>query len=133
MKSFSAKASSCSARPARASAIACTSFTSDPATDPATDGGDEAARAETGPPGGDAGDGDAGTDGAVDSSSTVGCSDGTVEGFFFTGLFDEMMQQPSNIFDEVTDARGVSYYVPLTAETWIRCLETLRLILLPSQ
>jgi hypothetical protein len=59
--------------------------------------------------------------------------DGSVEGFFFAGVFEDLAQQPSNIFDEVTGADGKAYHVPLTVETWIQCLETLRLVLSPSQ
>ena len=59
--------------------------------------------------------------------------DGSVEGFFLAGVFEDLVQQPSNIFDEVIGADGKAYYVPLTAETWIQCLETLRLVLSPSQ
>ncbi len=59
--------------------------------------------------------------------------DGSVEGFFFAGVFEDLVQQPSNIFDEVTGIDGKAYYVPLTVETWIQCLETLRLVLSPSQ
>lgn len=60
-------------------------------------------------------------------------NDGTVEAFFFGGLFEEMVQQPSNIFEEVTSPEGKSFYVPLTVETWTECLRTLRTLLTPSQ
>lgn len=59
--------------------------------------------------------------------------DGSVEGFFFAGVFEDLVQQPSNIFDEVMGADGKAYYVPLTVETWVQCLETLRLLLSPNQ
>ena len=59
--------------------------------------------------------------------------DGSVEGFFFAGVFEDLVHQPSNIFDEVIGANGKAYYFPLTVETWIVCLETLRLVLSPSQ
>jgi len=59
--------------------------------------------------------------------------DDSVEGFFLGGVFDELMQQPSNIFDAVMGLDGVDYYVPLSAENWIACLEALRFSLQPSQ
>ena len=54
----------------------------------------------------------------------------TVEGVFLSGIYDELVQQPSNIFDVVTRADGKSYYVPLSSGVWIRCLKSLRKILL---
>ena len=57
----------------------------------------------------------------------------TVEGFLLAGIFDELVQQPSNIFDVATNSQGQQYYVPLSAENWTACLEALRLSLLPSQ
>ncbi len=39
----------------------------------------------------------------------------TVEGVFLSGIYDELVQQPSNIFDIVTRADGKSYYVPLSS------------------
>jgi len=51
----------------------------------------------------------------------------TVEGFILSGIFDELGQQPSNIFDLSTNSQGQQYYVPLSAEKWTTYLETLRL------
>lgn len=56
-----------------------------------------------------------------------------MESFFFAGVFEDLVHQPSNIFDEVIGADGKACYVPLTVETRIECLETLRLVLSPSQ
>lgn len=62
-----------------ATAIACTSFSSDP--DPATDdGGADAAQTDRSAPAVDANERDAAPDRPIDPS-TVGCSDGTVEDF----------------------------------------------------
>lgn len=57
----------------------------------------------------------------------------SVEGFFLGGLFDELVLEPSNIFDTVTSTDGREFYVPLSAEQWIACLEVLRLSLAPQQ
>ncbi|MHA3771717.1 hypothetical protein ACXR0O_09300 [Verrucomicrobiota bacterium sgz303538] len=59
--------------------------------------------------------------------------DDSVEGFFLGGVFDDLVQQPSNIFSQVTGTDGKEYYVPLTASQWIACLEALRFSLLPHQ
>lgn len=59
--------------------------------------------------------------------------DDSVEGFFLGGLFDELVVEPSNIFDTVISTDGREFYVPLSAEQWIACLETLRLSLAPQQ
>jgi len=56
----------------------------------------------------------------------------TVEGFILGGIFDELVQQPSNIFDVAVDREGGQFYVPLSADNWIACLEALRFSLLPS-
>ena len=50
----------------------------------------------------------------------------TVEGVFLSGIYDELVQQPSNIFDIVTRSDGKSYYVPLSSGVWIRCLQEVR-------
>ena len=63
-----------------ATAIACTSFSSDPPPEAPSDGGKEDAQADTSAPGADAADRDAATDGPQ-RSSAIGCSDNTVEGF----------------------------------------------------
>jgi hypothetical protein len=55
----------------------------------------------------------------------------SVEGFILGGIFDELVQQPSNIFDIATNRDGQQYYVPLSAENWTACLEALRLSLAP--
>ena len=56
----------------------------------------------------------------------------TVKGFILGGIFDELVQQPSNIFDVAVDREGGQFYVPLSADNWIACLEALRFSLLPS-
>lgn len=56
----------------------------------------------------------------------------SVEAFFLGGVFEQLMQEPSNIFDQVRAADGREYYVPLTPEQWIACLAHLRLSLLPQ-
>lgn len=56
----------------------------------------------------------------------------SVEGFFLRGVFDQLVQEPSNIFDQVQALDGREYYVPLTPEQWVACLSTLRLSLLPQ-
>jgi hypothetical protein len=57
----------------------------------------------------------------------------SLEGFQLAGIFDELVQQPSNIFDVATNSQGQQYYVPLGTENWIACLEALRLSLSPCQ
>jgi hypothetical protein len=59
--------------------------------------------------------------------------DDSVEGFFLSGLFEDLVIEPSNIFDTVTDPDGRQFYVPLSADQWIACLETLKLSLAPQQ
>jgi hypothetical protein len=56
----------------------------------------------------------------------------SVEGFFLDGVFDQLVQEPSNIFDQVQATDGREYYVPLTPEQWIACLGRLRFSLLPQ-
>jgi hypothetical protein len=53
----------------------------------------------------------------------------TVEGIFLSGIYDDLVQQPSNIFDVVTRSNGKTYYVPLSSGVWIRCLESLKALL----
>ena len=50
----------------------------------------------------------------------------TVEGIYLSGIYDDLIQQPSNIFDTVTREDGKSYYIPLSSGVWARCLEVLR-------
>lgn len=50
----------------------------------------------------------------------------TPEGFFLSGLYEELVQQPSNIFEQVTQADGKEYYVPLKPALWCACLGRLR-------
>lgn len=60
-------------------------------------------------------------------------NDGSVEAFFFAGIFEDLVQQPSNIFEQVSAPDGKEYYVPLTLETWEACLQALKFLLSPSQ
>ncbi len=57
----------------------------------------------------------------------------SVEGFLLSGLFDELVQQPSNIFEIATSPDGREYYVSLSPENWAACLAVLRLSLSPHQ
>jgi hypothetical protein len=59
--------------------------------------------------------------------------DESVAGLLLGGIFDELVQQPSNIFDVATSLDGGTYYVPLSAENWTACIEALRLSLAPHQ
>ena len=57
----------------------------------------------------------------------------SVKGFILSGIFDELLMQPSNIFDVERSLDGGNFYVPLSAETWVACLEALRLSLAPEK
>lgn len=57
----------------------------------------------------------------------------SVRGFLLGGIFDDLVQQPSNIFDSGTGLDGRQYFVPMSAENWRACLEALRFSLLPAQ
>jgi hypothetical protein len=46
--------------------------------------------------------------------------------FFLHGLYDELIQQPSNIFETKLFPDGSERYIPLSRATWKTCLQTLR-------
>lgn len=46
--------------------------------------------------------------------------------FFIHGLYDEIIQQPSNIFETRFFSDGSERYVPVSRATWKACLESLR-------
>ena len=46
--------------------------------------------------------------------------------FFIHGLYDELIQQPSNIFETRRFPDGTERYVPIARATWKACLERLR-------
>ena len=46
--------------------------------------------------------------------------------FFVHGLYDEIIQQPSNIFETKLFPDGSERYVPISRATWKACLEHLR-------
>lgn len=46
--------------------------------------------------------------------------------FFVHGLYDELLQQPSNIFETKLFPDGSSRYVPISRAVWKACLEMLR-------
>lgn len=46
--------------------------------------------------------------------------------FFIHGLYDEIIQQPSNIFETRFFPDGSERYVPVSRATWKACLESLR-------
>lgn len=45
--------------------------------------------------------------------------------FFLHGLYDELVQQPSNIFETKVFPDGTERYLPINRSTWKACLETL--------
>lgn len=49
-----------------------------------------------------------------------------VEGAYMLSLYEELIQQPSNIFDIVTREDGQQYYIALSPALWRRCLEKLK-------
>lgn len=49
-----------------------------------------------------------------------------VEGAYLLSLYEELIQQQSNIFDIVTREDGRQYYVALSPGVWRRCLERLK-------
>jgi hypothetical protein len=49
-----------------------------------------------------------------------------VSGFHMGGLYEELIQQPSNIFEQVTREDGTQEYVPLSVPLWQACLARLR-------
>lgn len=46
--------------------------------------------------------------------------------FFIHGLYDELIQQPSNIFETRLFPDGTARYIPIARATWKACLEKLR-------
>lgn len=46
--------------------------------------------------------------------------------FFVHGLYDEIIQQPSNIFETKLFPDGTERYIPISRATWKVCLERLR-------
>jgi len=46
--------------------------------------------------------------------------------FFIHGLYDELIQQPSNIFETKLFPDGSERYIPISRATWKACLEKLR-------
>ncbi|MGV3664229.1 MAG: hypothetical protein ACO1TE_28915 [Prosthecobacter sp.] len=46
--------------------------------------------------------------------------------FFVHGLYDEIIQQPSNIFETKVFPDGSERYIPIARGTWKACLERLR-------
>ena len=53
-------------------------------------------------------------------------NDGSVRAWFVEGLFADLIQYPSNIFEIVTAADGSQNYLPLTPEAWATCLTKLK-------
>lgn len=49
-----------------------------------------------------------------------------VRTFFLHGLYDELVQQPSNIFETKLFPDGTERYIPISRATWKACLEHLR-------
>jgi len=52
--------------------------------------------------------------------------------FFVHGLYDEIIQQPSNIFETKIFPDGSERYIPIARGTWKACLEQLRLQIVES-
>jgi hypothetical protein len=50
----------------------------------------------------------------------------TVTGYFLEGMLEDLIQQPENIFEQVTTPEGESVYAPLSDAVWISCLKKLR-------
>ncbi len=46
--------------------------------------------------------------------------------FFIHGLYDEIVQVPSNLFEIKTFPDGTERYIPVAKATWKACLEALR-------
>jgi hypothetical protein len=46
--------------------------------------------------------------------------------FFIHGLYDDLIQQPSNIFETKRFPDGTDRYLPISPATWKACLEKLR-------
>jgi hypothetical protein len=46
--------------------------------------------------------------------------------FFIHGLYDDLIQQPSNIFETKLFPDGTERYIPISRATWKACLERLR-------
>jgi hypothetical protein len=59
-------------------------------------------------------------------------NDGSVRAWFIDGLFADLIQYPSNIFEIVTAVDGTQTYLPLTPEAWAVCLAKLKNSLQPK-
>jgi hypothetical protein len=53
-------------------------------------------------------------------------NNGSVRAWFIDGLFADLIQYPSNIFEIVTAADGTQNYLPLTPAAWALCLTKLK-------
>ena len=51
---------------------------------------------------------------------------GEARAFFVHGLYDELIQQPSNIFETKLFPDGSERYIPISRATWKACLMRLR-------
>ena len=52
--------------------------------------------------------------------------DETESGYFMSGLFEELIQQPQSIFEKVEDESGHHTWKPLSPEIWENCLRHFR-------
>lgn len=67
-------------------------------------------------------------DAAVDHSSRqiVPKFEETESGYFMSGLFEELIQQPQSIFEKIEDEEGHPTWKPLSPEIWEDCLRQFR-------
>jgi len=71
-------------------------------------------------------------DAAVEHASrqTTPTFDETESGYFMSGLFEELIQQPQSIFEKIEDENGHRGWKPLSPEVWEDCLRHFRQTLL---
>lgn len=53
-------------------------------------------------------------------------TEGSAEDFFAEGLYEELIDQPANIFDPVKYSDGNTYWVPISGEVWRDSVSRLR-------
>ena len=56
----------------------------------------------------------------------VAFSDGEITFYLMDGLYEELLGEPSNIFQSIQTPDGVTRFEPLRRDFWVACLEALR-------
>jgi len=55
---------------------------------------------------------------ATDGDLQAALEEGSAEAFFAEGLYEELIDQPNNIFDPIQYSDGNTYWMPISTEVW---------------